>query len=114
MTIIVQMPAPVAGYAACRSLDHAKLQITHLVELDEHGSNGGRPTVCGLDRFPPFGTPAQWPPTFIASWSIGGGLRGPDIAQLRCIACWQVADPADLQPLADNLNYMIEHSGMFA
>ena len=87
------MPDPPAGFAACRvhdgrqSLlaDGATRQVTHLVELDEEGNNMGRPTVCGLTRFDsePGAKDADLP-----GWSMGGGIYGPDVEQVRCEGCW--------------------------
>lgn len=89
------MPKAPAGFEACRvhdgrqSLlaDGATRQVTHLVALDENGSNGGRPTVCGLTRFDTGGRPADLP-----GWSMGGGVFGPGVTQERCEACWLGGD----------------------
>lgn len=86
------MPVAPAGFVACRvhdgrqSLlaDAATRQVTHLVALDGLGSNGGRPTVCGLTRFD------QWPiRADLPGWSMGmGGISGPGVIQERCEGCW--------------------------
>lgn len=92
------MPRAPKGYVACRVHDGtqdlwaagAARQITHLVALDERGSNGGRPTVCGLTRFDERGTDyVVTRPADLPGWSMGdGGVRGPLVEQVRCPECF--------------------------
>ncbi len=99
------MPPAPAGFVACRVHDGdqkllalgARRQVTHLVRLDEKGSNGGRPTVCGLSRFPSTewvdGEQRTRPPD-LPGWGMGGsGVYGPGIVQERCEACFERALP---------------------
>ena len=102
----MSMPKPPTGYAACRVHDGtqtllapgARRQVTHLVKLDERGSNGGRPTLCGLTRFPtyeiaPDGSYKECRPADLPGWSMGGGVSGPGVVQKMCAECavrWQV------------------------
>ena len=97
-----RMPEPPKGYATCRVHDGkqdlwaagATRQISHLVALDDRGSNGGRPTVCGLTRFDE--RDADYTvtrPADLPGWSMGGGVYGPNVAQVRCEACWHEATP---------------------
>ncbi len=71
----------------------AEWLIVHLVQLDEHGSNGGRPTVCGLTRFDTRNE--NWvivEHADLPGWGMGGsGVFGVDIEQSACGACWAVA-----------------------
>lgn len=88
------MPTPPSGYAACRTYPpgDSTVQTTHLVALDEKGSNGGRPTVCGLTRFDRFEEGRPIPGTAdLPGWSMGGGVVGPGITQIRCPDCWRRA-----------------------
>src|SRR5699024_1235078 len=63
-------PAP-AGFVACRIILRGAT-LTHLVELDEHGSNGGRPTVCGLTRFDKYENGCPVPGTAdLPGWGMG-------------------------------------------
>lgn len=81
------MPKPPKGFAACR-VGHNP-QITHLVILDSAGSNGGRPTLCRLTRFPTRGTNGE---TLLEAdlpgWSMGGGVSGPNVEQVECPVCY--------------------------
>lgn len=96
----IPMPDVPVGFVACRVHDGdqkllaigATGQITHLVRLDENGSNGGRPTVCGLTRFPTSevvdGQEVTRPPD-LPGWGMGGSeVYGPGIRQERCGACY--------------------------
>lgn len=82
------MPDPPAGFAACR-VDYSP-QITHLVILDSKGSNGGRPTMCRLTRFDTRDpeTREVLLPADLPGWSMGGGVYGPGVEQVRCQECW--------------------------
>ena len=91
------MPKPPKGYAACRVHDGkqdlwaegAVRQVTHLVALDDRGNNGGRPTVCGLTRFPDRAEDyTVTRPADLPGWSMGGGVYGPGVEQVKCEACW--------------------------
>lgn len=91
------MPRPPKGYAACRVYDgdHAPWtdgvtrQVTHLVALDDRRGNGGRPTVCGLTRFDERDADyVVTRPADLPSWSMDGGVRGPNVEQARCERCW--------------------------
>lgn len=82
------MPKPPEGFAACRV--GWGPQITHLVLLDSEGSNGGRPTMCRLTRFP-----TRDPRTHrvlieadLPGWSMGGGVSGPGVEQIECPDCF--------------------------
>lgn len=90
-----RMPSAPAGYDVCRTmLDGGRGQATHLVMLDEHGSNGGRPTACGLTRFNDF-TPDGRPipnTAGLSGWGMGGGVSGPGVIQTRCADCYAVAE----------------------
>ena len=81
------MPTPPKGFAACRTGWNP--QITHLVILDSAGSNGGRPTLCRLTRFPTRGKNGE---TLLEAdlpgWSMGGGVSGPGVEQIECPACY--------------------------
>lgn len=83
-----RMPEPPAGYAACRV--GSLRQITHLVILDSEGSNGGRPTMCRLTRFDTRdpGTGARLLLADLPGWSMGGGVEGPGVEQVKCPDCW--------------------------
>ena len=96
----MSMPKPPTGYAACRVHDGTQaliaddwtVQVTHLVKLDERGSNGGRPTLCGLTRFPAYeiatdGSYGECRPADLPGWSMGGGASGPNIKQKMCAEC---------------------------
>jgi hypothetical protein len=91
------MPRPPKGYATCRVHDGerkliplgAVRQITHLVTLDEQGRNMGRPTVCGLTRFDQRNEQHEVVhPADLPGWSMGGGVAGPGIEQVKCEPCW--------------------------
>lgn len=89
------LPAAPAGFDACRSmLNGGRAQITHLVALDESGSNGGRPTACGLTRFDDV-TPdgRRIPDTAgLPGWGMGNsGVSGPGVEQEQCSACYSRA-----------------------
>jgi hypothetical protein len=81
------MPEPPKGYAACR-VGYSS-QVTHLVILDSKGSNGGRPTMCRLTRFPTRGADGE---TLLSAdlpgWSMGGGVSGPGVKQIECPDCY--------------------------
>lgn len=94
------MPKPPEGFAACRT--GYGPQITHLVILDSTGSNGGRPTLCRLTRFPARGTNGETLlEADIAGWSMGGGVEGPGVRQVECHVCYdrlgQLASIARIQ-----------------
>lgn len=73
------------GSEVCRvSVDGR--QVTHLVALDRTGSNGGRPTMCGLTRFDVGERRADLP-----SWGMGGGITGPGVIQYICPTCYRRA-----------------------
>ena len=85
--------SPPSGFDSCASY-RDKVQTVHLVALDERGSNGGRPTVCGLTRFDERDpdTYEVVRPADLPGWSMGGGgIFGPGIVQRACSACWQEA-----------------------
>lgn len=88
-------PAP-KGYEACRTIvAGANATHTHLVALDAQGSNGGRPTVCGLTRFD-----KRDPETHkvieragLPGWGMGdSGVTGIDVDQTKCDACYAGAE----------------------
>lgn len=82
------MPEPPAGFEACR-VGYSP-QVTHLVELDEAGSNGGRPTVCALTRFDTWDAQTRQilRKADLPGWGMGGGVSGGSIVQVRCPGCW--------------------------
>lgn len=92
------MPKPPKGFAACRVSNGeqklitlgATIQVSHLVALNDKGSNGGRPTVCGLTRFPDRAVDGHTVirEADLAGWSMGGGISGPGVTQMRCPDCW--------------------------
>jgi len=85
-------PAP-SGYVACRVYRRNE-SLTHLVQLDEEGSNGGRPTVCGLTRFPKYDENGQEidGTADLPGWGMGdSGVRGPNVAQVICGRCFDLA-----------------------
>ena len=94
-------PTAPDGYVACRTTHgpgaSSTVQVTHLVRLDDSGSNGGRPTMCGLTRFDKR-SPDGWDVIELAAipgWSMGGGgISGPGITQKACQSCWSAAAPA--------------------
>lgn len=91
MTTLHAMPDPLPGHEACRTWDGGgRSQTTHLVALDEKGSNGGRPTVCGLSRFDRYSSDGRSIPgtADLPGWSMGGGLSGPGVIQVRCPGCY--------------------------
>lgn len=91
------MPKAPPGFEACRSmLRGGRGQITHLVALDSKGSNGGRPTACGLTRFDDF-TPEGRPipnTAGLPGWGLGGGVSGPGVEQIECGSCYSTAATA--------------------
>lgn len=91
-------PEAPPGFVACRSMfQGGRGQTTHLVALDERGSNGGRPTVCGLTRFDDF-TPKGKPipnTAGLPGWSLNGGVSGPGVGQIRCASCYTAATAED-------------------
>ena len=85
------MPRPPKGFAACR-IGYSP-QITHLVILDSEGSNGGRPTLCRLTRFPTRGSDGEvLLDADLPGWSMGGGYEGPDVQQIECDDCYDRLD----------------------
>lgn len=89
-------PAPI-GYEACRVM-LTRATLTHLVELDERGRNGGRPTVCGLTRFDRFDDDScPIPDTAdLPGWGLGdSGQKGPNVEQVRCDDCYAKAVGCD-------------------
>lgn len=91
------MPCPPEGFAACR-VGYSP-QVTHLVILDSTGSNGGRPTMCRLTRFPTRGKEGE---TLLEAdlpgWSMGGGVSGPGVEQVECPACYERLTPPTAEP----------------
>lgn len=88
-----EKPKAPVEFVACRSFKQ-DVQTTHLVALDEQGSNGGRPTVCGLTRFDdrdPDGRPI--PNTAgLPGWGMGySGISGPGVTQVPCERCYSLA-----------------------
>lgn len=82
-------PTP-AGFKAVRS--GFEPQVNHLVILSPDGGNGGRPTMCGLTRFPQYVEGKQIPDSSgLTGWSLGGGVSGPKATQLDCPKCWSRA-----------------------
>ena len=82
-----RMPTPPAGFEACRT--GYSPQITHLVILDDTGSNGGRPTLCRLTRFPTCGKNGEvLLDADLPGWSMGGGVQGPGVKQVECPDCY--------------------------
>ena len=83
-----QIPKAPPGYQTCNVHDGtqdlwaqgATRQINHLVAVPTNG-----PTICGLTRF---GKDADLP-----GWSMGGGIAGPDVAQIKCAVCWFGPEP---------------------
>jgi hypothetical protein len=101
-----ERPKAPAGYVACRTHNGdqrlvpigASIQITHLVELDELGSNGGRPTMCGLTRFDKRNEAYEVTrPADLLGWGMGdSGVYGPNVEQVECEACYsEAAERAD-------------------
>lgn len=86
------MPPAPSGYVACRVIARDRL-ITHLVALDESGSNGGRPTMCGLTRFDRFENGRPIPNTAdLPGWGMGDtGVTGPGVRQIKCGLCYGLA-----------------------
>lgn len=66
----------ITGYLATR-------QVNHLVAVPTSG-----PTLCGLSRF---GEDADLP-----GWSMGGGVYGPAVVQIKCEECWRSYDVASM------------------
>ena len=90
------LPKSPNGFVACRS-HKRNVQTTHLVALDEHGSNGGRPTVCGLTRFDAFDADGRPIPgtAGLPGWGMGdGGISGPGVTQVPCESCYALAGQA--------------------
>lgn len=89
---VPRMPQAPAGYVACRVIGPMSL-TTHLVALDEHGSNGGRPTVCGLTRFDRVENGRRVPNTAdLPGWGMGNtGVTGDGVVQLKCAACYRLS-----------------------
>lgn len=87
------MPPAPEGFVACRTM-HYKGQTTHLVALDEKGSNGGRPTVCGLTRFDDRDEDGRPIPNTagLPGWGLNGGHSGPNVEQIKCAGCYAVVD----------------------
>ena len=82
-------PAAPDGYEPCRTwLDGGRAQITHLVALDYKGSNGGRPTMCGLTRFDRHENGKVVERADLPGWGMGGGVSGPGVSQIACQECW--------------------------
>lgn len=82
------MPKPPPGFEACRV--GSSPQVTHLVLLDSKGSNGGRPTMCRLTRFPTRDpeTRQELLAADLPGWSMGGGVCGPGVEQVECPGCY--------------------------
>ncbi|QHB37207.1 hypothetical protein QDA03_gp34 [Microbacterium phage Terij] len=83
-------PKAPKGYVACRTIQRNATH-THLVALDADGSNGGRPTVCGLTRFdkrdPETHTVIE--KAGLPGWGMGdSGVQGIDVEQTTCEACY--------------------------
>jgi hypothetical protein len=53
----------------------------HLIRVAANAQGTPGPTLCGIDRFAK-GTPG---------WSVGGGVSGPEIDQIPCPGCVEVA-----------------------
>lgn len=90
-----RIPKAPEGYVACRSMFYGG-QTTHLVALDEHGSNGGRPTACGLTRFDDRTPQGDIIPKTagLPGWGMGdSGHSGPGVKQVKCVDCYAVAAP---------------------
>lgn len=90
------MPKAPAGFVACRSFTRST-QTTHLVALDAHGSNGGRPTVCGLTRFDDRAPDGRVIPgtAGLPGWGMGdSGICGPGVTQVPCERCYSLAGEA--------------------
>lgn len=86
-----RMPRPPEGFAACQV--GSGPQVTHLVILDTKGSNGGRPTLCRLTRFPTRGTDGEvLLDADLPGWSMGGGYEGPGVRQIECDDCYERLD----------------------
>lgn len=85
-------PKAPKGYVACRVISR-NATTTHLVLLDENGSNGGRPTVCGKTRFDKRDKNRQIiEPADLPGWGMGdSGLVGTGVAQIKCEACYEGA-----------------------
>lgn len=85
---VIPMPTPPDGFEACR-VGYSP-QITHLVLADSKGSNGGRPTLCRLTRFPTLDphTRKELLPADLPGWSMGGGVSGPSVEQVECSECY--------------------------
>lgn len=87
-----EMPEPLPGHETCRT-SSGSTQTTHLVSLDEYGSNGGRPTVCGLSRFDRYSADGRRIPgtADLPGWSMGGGISGPGVVQIQCPGCYKTS-----------------------
>lgn len=94
---MVDIPTAPSGFATCNVHNGAQTllapgatrQVNHLVRRGEHGGTPGD-TLCGLTRFDRDDRPADLP-----GWTIGGGVSGPTIEQVRCGACWSEAEHFD-------------------
>lgn len=94
--ILYTLPKAPHGFVACRSFT-GNVQTTHLVALDEHGSNGGRPTVCGLTRFDGRTPEGHVIPgsAGLPGWGMGdSGISGPGVSQVPCGECYALAEEA--------------------
>lgn len=83
-----RLPSPPAGFKALRCHDGtqdlwavgATCQVTHLIVTQSEG------TLCGLTLFARNGRRADIP-----GWSVGGGVFGPLVEQIRCDECYSQA-----------------------
>lgn len=90
-------PAPEtpSGFAVCRAYKQG-VETTHLVALDENGSNGGRPTVCGLTRLDDRDEAGRDIPNSadLSEWGMSGGsVVGPGVTYVFCKGCYSQAGP---------------------
>ncbi|WGX98748.1 hypothetical protein [Nocardioides sp. L-11A] len=88
----IPMPKAPDGFVACRT--GSRPQVTHLVILDSQGSNGGRPTMCRLTRFPILDphTREVLLDADLPGWGMGdSGVTGPAVQQVKCPGCWDRA-----------------------
>lgn len=85
----MRIPKAPEGFATCNA-GGGWVQTNHLVRDTGRGTPG--PTLCGLTRFDsePGADDAD-----IRGWSIGGGLEGPGVEQVKCYPCWNVAEGVD-------------------
>ena len=94
---IEPFPKAPKGYVACRVIGRNNTH-THLVALDADGSNGGRPTVCGLTRFDDRDpkTHAVIRRADLPGWGMGdSGVQGTGVTQTKCGACFHGAGRGD-------------------